>query len=143
MTRTVRHDSGPVEVLKANAALRSWASALRELSVATRQGSLDARTRNHALRERAASLTAACSWIRDHSACLGPTDLDPVPGMIKLDELVEILTEYHGMAAHDAIIGIAVEMERAGFPRRVEAVDGGDALELVRHVVDGRPRRGP
>ena len=56
---------------------------------------------------------------------------------MKLDELVDILTHHHGMAACDAIVGVAVEMERAGYPPYVDGVTGGQALDLVRRVVDG------
>ena len=55
---------------------------------------------------------------------------------IELDDLAEILTRHHGMTAHDALGGIAGELERAGYPRHLHELAPGEALDLVRQVLD-------
>jgi hypothetical protein len=138
MTGTLAQESGRAQVLRVNAALRAWAASLRELSVATREGSADLRLRSSATRRRAEELTLAFADRGAVREVLPVLDDLPVPSdEVKLDELVEILTRHHGMAACDAIIGVAVEMERAGFPPYVDGVHGGEALDMVRRVVDG------
>lgn len=133
MARTAARESERLEVLRTNAALRSCAAALRVRSDRARHDALDTRLRGQAARRRAAELSAAVADVS------GPS----IPeGEVQLDELVEILTRHHRMAVHDAIIGVAVEMERAGYPPRVDWLRGGQALDLVRRVLDDSPRRG-
>jgi hypothetical protein len=71
---------------------------------------------------------------RHHAA--GQCDLCLETPGIELDELAEILTRHHGMTAPDALVGIAVALERAGYPRYLHQVAPGEALDLVRQVLD-------
>jgi len=138
MTEILAQETGRAQVLQVNAALRSWSASLRELSAVTRDAAADGRLRSTAARRRAGALVATRGGRTPVQGVVPARSDDPVPsGEVRLDELVDILTQHHGMTAADAIIGVAVEMERAGFPPYVDGVEGGEALDLVRRVVDG------
>lgn len=123
MSRSVEQDATRREALGASTALRAGAATLRERSASARRYSADVRA-------------TLGSGVRQHRTEPGI----PV-GEVPLDELVEILTRHHDMAAPDAIIGVAVELERSGYPPLVEWLDGGQALDLLRRVLDDFPTR--
>jgi hypothetical protein len=117
--------------------IRTFSSALREMSAALRVRSRAARAKSMSLRR--------------HTHRLVPVPTPPAPrgdaevgdagvslGTIKVSELFEILVDHHDFRVSGAVRALVVALEQAGYPGEAASVSAADGIDIVQGILDNR-----